>query len=493
MSKEVREKRIWCRGAAVFVLAFALLLLADDLASVSRAVSAGEVTADAANIRKEPSTSSAAVGSTVKKNKIEILGQTTGNDGKVWYQIYVNGTDTGFIRSDLVKITDGSTPPSIDASKTTPAPETPDTSAGSGDVEMVTPVGGKVSGSNTVRVRTSASTANNNNILTSLNSGTDVTVVGRTTGADKMIWYQIKFTTDGKEAIGYIRSDYLKLSGELKPLGVGGAEPQIPEQTETPEPADGNQPAEPEKNKRYETKLMGEKWYILDYQAGQQYEIEKLFSTTEEYKERYEEADAKARFRGVWMCIFGFLAIGLFVCAAYLIYRLKECKEEAFIASIENNTISSRDRTAERPRTENRRPSGEKPVIREGMGAQRTEGQRPQGQRPAGSQGQRPAGPQGQNPAQRADGQRPTGPQGQRPAGPQGQRPTGSQGQRPAGAQGQRPAGPQGQRNANPLSQRPSNPQSSQRVNPAQERPKSKNFIEDDSDFEVLNWDGDEE
>lgn len=488
MERKVQWKRICCRGIATFALAFALLLLADDLASVSLAVSAGKVTADAANIRKEPSTSSAAIKSAVKKDKVEILGQIVGADGKVWYQIYVNGTDTGYIRSDLVKITDGSTPPSIEASiTTTPAPETPGVSTGSAEVEQVTPVGGKVSGSNTVRVRTSPSTANSNNILTTVNSGTEVTVVGKTTGDDKMIWYQIKFTADKKEVIGYIRSDYLKLSGELKPLGE--AETPAPADTATPAPDDpGKQPSETEKNKRYETKLISEKWYILDYQAGQQYEIEKLFTAVEEYKELYEESDAKARSRRVWMFIFAFLAIGLFVCAAYLIYRLKECKEEAFIASIENNTMSSRDRTAERPRTENRRPSGERPVIREGMGSQRANGQRPsgaQGQRP---QGQRPAG------AQRADGQRPAGPQGQRPAGAQGQRPAGANGQRPAGPQGQRSSVSQGnQRPANPISQRPSNPQTSQRVNPAGERPKSKNFVENDGDFEVLNWDSDEE
>lgn len=476
MSKKVRGKRIWCRGAAVLVLAFALLLLSDDLASVSLAVSAGEVTADAVNIRKEPSTSSTAVGKTTKKSKVEILGQTVGNDGKVWYQVYVNGTDTGFIRSDLVKITDGSTPPSIDASKATPKPETPGVSTTGGEPESVTPVGGKVSGSNTVRVRTSASAADTKNILTTLNSGTEVTVVGRITGDDKMVWYQIKFTLNGKEAIGYIRSDYLTLSGEIKPLGETETPP--PAETASPKPDEGKQPSETEQNKRYETKLNNDKWYLLDYQAGQQYEIEKLFSTVEEYKQLYEDADAKARGRSIWMSIFGFLAVALFVCAAYLIYRLKECKEEAFIASIENNTVGSRYRTAERPRTESRRPSGERPVIREGMGAQRADGQAPQGQRPSGAQGQRP------------QGQRPSGAQGQRP---QGQRPAGAQNQRNAAPQGPRPTVSQGnQRPANPASQRPSNPQPSQRVNPA-ERPKSKNFVEDDLDFEVLNWDSDEE
>ncbi len=522
MKEKVQWKKVWRAGTSLFALAFALWLLVEGLASVSLATSAGKVTARGANIREEASVTSTAVGSTKENDKIEILGQTVGADGKVWYQIYVNGTATGFIRSDLVEITDGSTPPSIEGTgtaTTTPNPST-GTSAGTVEAEQVSPVGGKVSGSNKVRVRTSPSTANNNNILTSVNSGTEVTVVARADGADNKVWYQIKFTADNKEIIGYIRSDYVTLSGELKPL----SEVQV---TPSPEPVQPSEPPkteEPDQKKRYETKLINEKWYILDYNINKQFEIDKLFSAADEYKKLYEEEHGKVGAQKVWLFILGFLALGFLGCAAYLVYRLKEYKESAFIASIERNTVSSRARTAERPRNGGSRPSGDRPVIREGVDSQRTGGQRPQGQRPAGGQGgQRPAGDQGQRPENVQGGQRPAGSQGvqrpvnaqggQRPAGAQGvRRPAGSQGvqrpvnaqggQRPAGAQGvQRPVGTQGgQRPAGAPSQRPAAAPERRAVRPqntasSANRGKSVNFMsdEDDVDFEVLNWDGDEE
>lgn len=535
MKEKVQWKKVWRGGTALFALAFALWLLVEGLASVSYATSAAKVTAKAANIREEASATSTAVGSAKENDKIEVLGQTVGADGKVWYQIYVNGTNTGFIRSDLVEITDGSTPPSIDggnAATTTPTPST-GTAAGNVDAEQVTPVGGKVSGSNTVRVRTSPTTANNNNILTSVNNGTEVTVVARATGADNMVWYQIKFTVDNKEAIGYIRSDYVTLSGELTPL----SEVQVTPPEESPKPSDPPQEEEPEEKKRYEVKYMKEKWYILDYEVGQQYEIDKLFAASDQWEALYKDEQEKVGAQKVWLFILGFLALGFLGCAAYLLYRLKEYKESAFIASIERNTVSGRARTAERPRDDGQRSAGSRPAIREGAGGQRTEGQRPQGQRPAVSQsGQRPASSQGQRPVnsqgQRSAGtqgvqkpasaqtQRPAGAQGtqrpvngqgqgtQRPVSTQGQRPAGGQGvqrpvngqpQRPAGGQGvqrpvngQRPGSTQGQRPSPAPEQRPARPQNSA---PAGNHGKSVNFMNDDDDvdFEVLNWDSDEE
>ncbi len=543
MKEKVQWKKVWRGGISLFALAFALWLFAEGFANVSQAASAAKVTARAANIRAEASASSTAVGSVKQDDKIEILGQTVGGDGKVWYQVYVNSTSTGYIRSDLVEITDGSTPPSLDGGNSTTATPTPSTgnTASNVEAEQVTPVGGKVSGSNTVRVRTSPSTANNNNVLTSVNSGTEVTVVARATGADNMVWYQIKFTIDNQEAIGYIRSDYVTLSGELTPL----SEVQVTPPEESPEPTEPPKQEEPEQKKRYETKFMKDKWYILDYEVGQQYEIDALFAAADQYKELYEKEQGKAG-SGVWIVILAILAVIFLGGDVYLLYRLKEYKESAFIASIERNTLSGRSRTSERPRDGGQRTSGSKPVIREGAGGQRSGTQRPQGQKPVeGQNGQRTVNPQGQRPAGTQGAQRPINGQGQRPAGTQGaQRPISGQGQRPAGTQGaqqpvsgqgQRPAGTQGaqrpisgqgqrpagnegtQRPASSQGQRPvvnqgvQRPESSQgqRPGPAPEqraarpqnpapagnRGKSVNFMkdEDDVDFEVLNWDSDEE
>ncbi len=48
-------------------------------------------------------------------------------------------------------------------------------------------------------------------IVTKLNNGTSVTVIGETTGSDGMVWYQIRFSgSTGAETTGYARSDYIR-------------------------------------------------------------------------------------------------------------------------------------------------------------------------------------------------------------------------------------------------------------------------------------------
>ena len=53
------------------------------------------------NVRAAASTSSQLVTSLGNNSSVTILGQTTGSDGKVWYQIFAGGV-SGYVRSDLV-------------------------------------------------------------------------------------------------------------------------------------------------------------------------------------------------------------------------------------------------------------------------------------------------------------------------------------------------------------------------------------------------------
>lgn len=504
-------------GLAALVMALALVFLADGFSMISLAAS-GKANSNA-KIRKEPSTKSEAVGSASKGSTVEILSKTDTIEGYVWYEVQVDGASKGYIRSDLLDVSDASSIPTQGGGSTTPG----GTTTPSGSVELVTPVGASVSGSNTVRVRTSASTTTSNNILTTVNKGTEVTVSGRTTGSDGKTWYQVKLTVNGKEVIGYIRSDYLTLSGEVKPLE---ADPITPP-ADDPGPSEG-EPSVPddttEPKKRYDTKLINEKWYLLDYEAGSQWVIDDIFKAATDYKELYEKADKKAKGRMGWLVFFIILFFAAAGAAAYLIYRIKEYKEEAFIASIENNVPR---RTAERPRGDARAGAGrERPAIKDGMESRREEAQRPangqrttgnrslNGQRPvaqASTNGQRPVSGQSQNGqrtagAQAQGGQRPVNAQSQRPAGGQsqnGQRPVQPQGAqrpmegRPQGGQGQtvqRPVNAQPQMAQRPVNAQPHSGQAPQGngMSAGSARPKNVPQESDDMEFEFLNWDSDE-
>ncbi|NLL80523.1 MAG: SH3 domain-containing protein [Clostridiales bacterium] len=69
-------------------------------------VSSGSVNSSSVNIRKGPATTDAVAASAKQGTVVTILGQTTGADGKNWYQVSFNsnGSDvTGFVRADLIE------------------------------------------------------------------------------------------------------------------------------------------------------------------------------------------------------------------------------------------------------------------------------------------------------------------------------------------------------------------------------------------------------
>lgn len=511
MEGKAQGMKIWQKLIVILTLAFALVIFTDGFKITSLAESG--TTKNAVKVRKQPTTTSDVVTTLEKGKTVELGNLVDGKDSdkKKWYEVTVNGA-SGYIRSDLV---------TVGATSTT----TPDVTS---EVEPVTPVGAKIS-SEGVRVRTNPDAKSANNILSTESKDTEVTVIGKVTGTDKKVWYQVKLKVSGKDVVGYIRSDFLALTGEIKPVDSDPVitDPVITDPDPYQEPVKTTD--ETETNKRYETKLIDDVWYILDFQKSEQYKIDQLFGAAEEYKKLYEDANKKAKSGKGWIVFLIILVLALAAAVAYLIYRLKDAKEEAYIAAIENNTPK---RTAERPRGDAKAGlPGNRPAIRDGLepkgkeeqrpaNGQRTTGNRqPQpGQRPAGAQpgqgqrpvngqpgqGQRPAGPQpgqGQRPVNGQPGQRPTAPQpgqGQRPVnGQPGQRPAApqpGQGQRPVNGQpGQRPAGPQpGQRPAGAQPERPMNPQPQQAPQSAPARPK--NFVQDgdDMEFEFLNWDSDE-
>ncbi len=201
----------------------------------------------------EANATSSAIGSALKDAVVSINFQTTAADGTVWYQVFVDANTLGFIRSDLVQITDGTTPPTQvaeTAPTTTPTPTTNETPA---TVEAVNPVSGSVTGGQQIRVRGNASTTSQ--VVTTVANGTAITVTGTANGSDNKVWYQVNFIANGTDVVGFIRSDFINLSGELTPVTNEppiDTEPQQPEDTE---------PVSDKKD--YDTNYQNDKWYLV--------------------------------------------------------------------------------------------------------------------------------------------------------------------------------------------------------------------------------------
>lgn len=194
------------RGKWIHALAVMLFCM---VLSIGTVVFADEVPATVivagAKIRATADTSSEALAGVKSGDTLSICGQTTGADGNIWYQVYVDANTKGFIRSDLIqKKTDGniSTVPNQNANTNTTTTTTTNT-----EVTQATAVEKKNAtvSQNSVRIRKGASTQHE--VVATANRGMVLTITGEAAGSDGKTWYQVVFSYNNKEITGFIRSD----------------------------------------------------------------------------------------------------------------------------------------------------------------------------------------------------------------------------------------------------------------------------------------------
>lgn len=221
--KEHRGSRGFIRVLAAMmfclVLSIGTVCYADEVSAT--------VTVASAKIRASADPSSQQLGSAKQGGTVSIIGQTTGTDGKTWYQVFVDANTKGFIRADLVNVTGtgtiGSVSSDASASASTATTTTTDTQVSSTDKKS-----GTVQ-TNNVRIRKGASTTAD--VVATANRGMVVTVTGEAAGDDGKTWYQISFTYNSKEITGFIRSDLVTFDT----LPADTAQTTINGTSETPE------------------------------------------------------------------------------------------------------------------------------------------------------------------------------------------------------------------------------------------------------------------
>lgn len=480
VQKTSKFKAFW--GMLALVLVLGAGLFSEDLAIVSHAESAAKVTASSAKIRKSADSSSEVVGSATKDKTISIKSQTQGADGYTWYEVYVDANTLGYIRSDLVSITDGSTPPSSSnttSAATTTNTATPAPAANETPVEVtaVEPMSATVTGGQSVRVRSNASTTSQ--IVSTAENGTALTVTGQATGTDGNTWYQVSFISNNTEVTGFIRSDYVALSGELQ---APSAEQPAEEQPSEEQPAD-----ETQTSKDWDTQLQGDAWYLLDMVGQKQYKIDDLFSSIDQITEinaQFETNQKKITSQKVVIIILVIILVALAAAVTLLIFKIKDMNDAAYFSDVEEETQRRRVDRPQGGRTQGGRPQGGRPA--------------PQGSRPKNTQKVMQDVGEERRPASRPAGQgtRPVSKPAARPVS-QTARPA-AQAERPVGQQGRpvKPAAPQGGRPA-PQVDRPVSRPARPVQNGGEQDPgwKSKNFMSDDDEFEFefLNWDNDDD
>lgn len=140
---------------------------------------------------------------------VSVIGEATGTDGYIWYQIqapYNGVTITGYTRSDYI---------------TLQTAQPPAESGGSGVPGVVanTSLG--------VYVRSGAGTSYS--ALTKVYQGQPVTVLGQAQGGG-LNWYQVTLSVGGTAYQGYICADYVAVDGEVPGGGSSGAVTPVPDE-----------------------------------------------------------------------------------------------------------------------------------------------------------------------------------------------------------------------------------------------------------------------
>ncbi len=193
----IKMKR-YKRSSMKHILAAALFCMTLGMGMVCHADEKGTVIVPSAKIRASADTSSEQIGSASEGKTVDIIGQTTGSDGSIWYQVYVDADTKGFIKGDLIRMEGGT-----DSAANTTTPSAPQDLPETVVTQVEARKAAVKPDKATVRKGAGTSYAK----VGTANRGTVVTVIGEATASDGAKWYQISIMHQNTENIGFIRAD----------------------------------------------------------------------------------------------------------------------------------------------------------------------------------------------------------------------------------------------------------------------------------------------
>lgn len=197
MKKQMRNvtRTIWALRNMLAVFCVAAVLYGVSFVCHADTVK-GTITGTSVNVRESASTTAEALESLTTNDLVDVIAETTGDDGMKWYKITTESGVTGYVRSDLIK----------KATVTVDVTQTESKTA-------------YIAGSN-ANIRQDASTSSGR--VANARGGSQVTIIGEATGADGYKWYQIEFVGNGTTMTGFIRSDLVTFQAPVQ-------EPEITE------------------------------------------------------------------------------------------------------------------------------------------------------------------------------------------------------------------------------------------------------------------------
>ncbi len=289
----------------------------------------GKVTSDNVKVRESASTTAKQVSSLKNGDSVDIVDESKDASGYVWYKIYVNKNEFGYVRSDLVSKAGGSSSSSGTTSNSSAAslPETAVTAVEQKSATVIT---------DSVNVRNGAGTSYDS--VGKVTKGDTVTITGEATGTDNKTWYKVTFGANSKE--GFVRSDLVEISeavaAEVTEGGEAPAEDsenaEVAEDGEATEEVseESQQPAvsQDQGDGKYSLKYIAgddgnSVWYLYDNEGGYRVVVDELIAAAQSAEAVNKLRKQVGTFKKVAIAL-GVLAVALLAAVLFLVLKLRD-------------------------------------------------------------------------------------------------------------------------------------------------------------------------
>lgn len=339
MKRTLTSKRFSMIACIVFAV---MIFLSTPIDSKAYTTVAGIITADAANVRKEPTTSSTALVGLLKGSAVTVIDEVTDSAGVVWYKVTVD-SNTGYIRSDLMVKANNSAASTITSTGTGTSAAT-DTNK-KPEPTTATPIAETKAYVNYESARIREGASENHEIVGSAVKNTVVTITGEAKANNGKLWYQMKYTTSaGREVVGFIRSDLLTVGDPPvqestpapeeeapaeEPAEPEGEEGEALEEVPAEEPAE--EPQEPEEETKpdyemvYTTNNEGvNEWYLYDNIEGTRQTLASLRAAAEAGLQQSVKDDSQMSTERIIIIVLAVIVAILAVIVTLLLFKIRD-------------------------------------------------------------------------------------------------------------------------------------------------------------------------
>lgn len=331
--KVQKEKRftLWgklCLLAALFVVEAVMI---QQTSLIVNAQGKTTVTASSGKIREAASTSSEVMASVAKDDELDVLAQTTDAEGYTWYKVYVNGSNTGYIRADLVgDITGTVSTESASDSNNTENAQPVQQQTEYVQVTATDAAAGKVTGES-VNVRENPST--NASVAGKATGGTEVSISGQATDGSGKVWYQVNYG----DVTGFIRSDFLEITQTVEPEAEEPVE-------EVEEPVEEVTPVNKDYELVYEANTEGvEEWFLYDYTRGTKQSLADLLAVVRQSQEDEQGAASQLKTFKILAVVMAAFILALVIVVTVLIFKLRDSYEYEYEDDVEDEEDDEKD------------------------------------------------------------------------------------------------------------------------------------------------------